>query len=256
MLLILNYTQLEKTQAEVEVVFLESFEEKKNRLISIIRSIIDDPERPSSEEETILGDMIRGFTPMEILDLEKEFKNEGLDPSNIHVLCDVHLGLLKEFSSDAIESYSSDHPFGILLKDHKSIIDTLKASLKELSGLNETEELSEKLDAAFARKEVHMKLEEELLFAPIKKNSVSPGPIILMREHEKIRYSMKLIHDMKSHLSRPEIAKNNNSELSRILRMVISHQYKESTILFKIAADVFDKSDWWAVQEEISRLNL
>ncbi|KUK94150.1 MAG: Uncharacterized protein XE05_0725 [Thermotogales bacterium 46_20] len=241
----------------MEVLFLESFKERKGRLILLVRNIVDTPERLSSQEEALFGNMIRGFTPMEILRLEKEFEDAGLHPSIIHIFCDVHLGLLKEFSSTGIDDYSSEHPFYTLSKDHKDLIKTLKASLKNdsLPDSNEAGELSEKLNTAFARKEAHMKLEEELLFFPIMKHNSLPGPIILIREHDKMRHSMKLIRDMTRPPSRAETINKHNSELSTILGMVISHQYKESTILFKIAAEVLDQDEWWAVQEEVSKLS-
>ena len=199
--------------------------------------------------------IVKTINPIELSLAEQSLIEEGMDPSELRHLCDIHIEAL----GGELEKLKSNIPNGHVLKTLIEEHEVISGLLDKLESLNEKIQKSniadkedfiklEKISQSIINAEPHHQREEEVLFAELEGLEVT-GPTRIMRlEHETLREKKHTINN---------IAKNyegkNFSELKKKLDILIKglchelkdHIFKENYILYPTAFDVIKSEEKW-----------
>ena len=238
--------------------------EKKEALKGLIRRLHEGakPEEVKAEFEEV----IKGATPIEIAQVEQELIKEGMPREEVQRLCDVHLAVFKE-SLEAGETLAPPgHPIHILMEEHKRLLEfagLLNDTAKEVKGAEGFDSVGEQMKKLehiaehFRDAESHYQREENVLFPYLEKHGVTEPPAIMWMEHDGIReIKQKLTKLIDTHesIGFQGFAGQLGEVGISLAEMLSSHFYKENNILYPIALQVMEESEWKDIRHQFDEL--
>ena len=84
--------------------------------------------------------VLRDISPLEISKIEQELIEEGMPRKEIQRLCDVHLAVFREQLEKQKPPVSPENPVGILMEEHKILLELLGKLLKIANKVQRAEE--------------------------------------------------------------------------------------------------------------------
>jgi len=237
---------------------------RKEALKEVIRLLHEgaDPERVKEKFKSVVS----GATPFDIATIEEELIEEGIPREEIQRLCDVHLALFRESLEKEGEPAPAGHPIGILMEEHKLILnlaDELRSITREIGEAKNADMAGEalaRLDRVvgqFRGAESHYLREENVLFPYLERHGVTQPPAIMWMEHDKIRGIKKRLHQLVE--THEETAFQDFSTQLReiaisLSEMLSGHFYKENRILFPTALRVIGDKEWTDIRRQFDEL--
>ncbi len=242
--------------------------ELKERIKEAIKRIHSGEDFDRVKED--FKDVLRKATPFEIARAEEELIKEGMDPREIHALCDVHLDLFREGVEEARLSVPEWHPLWVLMEEHNFFLNRMSDLRKTLSEAKnrgsatdgEREFLAE-IKKMLENGESHYVREENVLFPLLEKHGITQPPAIMWMEHDKIRMLKKAALQILSEIlsgdkegGRNEMGPITKLEgQTRMLSDILSNHFmKENKILFPTAMNVLDPGEWVEARKEFDEL--
>lgn len=121
---------------------------------------------------------------------------EGFSQEELRRLCSVHLEVLGEELERQRSEAEATHPIGILMAEHKIILEKLNELRRIVGQTAATRGFDELGDRLHRLKEIacllldtesHHQREEEALFPRVERHGVTGPPRIMRLEHEELR---------------------------------------------------------------------
>lgn len=231
-------------------------EEKIKELTHILRKL---NEEGLTEDLTEKGlKLVKSISPLELSIAEQNLIEEGMNPSELRHLCDIHMMILKGELEKLQSNISKGHVLYTLIEEHELILSFLK-ELEEVTNtilnMNKFDESREEfgrvtelidniLDA-----EPHHKREEDVLFPELESKGIT-GPTRIMRlEHEDLRKKKKDLKNLSESVSTLDFEEY-KQELKRLSNDICfelkDHIFKENYILYPTALESIDSDAKWA----------
>jgi hypothetical protein len=239
-------------------------EERKAKIKEIISRVHEgeDPEKLKAAFKEILGDV----RPEEISRIEEEMIKEGLPPSEIQKLCEVHMAMFRE-ALEAEETIAPEgHPIRILMEEHRLFLQKAidlqciaRANKKNPNLVQIQKDLStiQEITHHFKAAESHYLREENILFPFLEKHEIKQPPAIMWMEHDQIRGIKKEIYKLVDQPIPADLSQYSNrlEELTTALvANLSSHFYKENNILYPSGLEVITASEWQDIREQFDEL--
>lgn len=239
-------------------------EERKKILKEIIKQLHEGT--PPQQVKERFSHFLGSVSSEEIARIEDELVKEGIPREEIQHLCDIHLSVFKEQLEKQKPQVSLDHPIGILIEEHKIMLQLAEKIESISKTLNLTEEMKDIEDGVHGLEHIardlidsekHYLREENVLFPVIEGHGITEPPAVMWMEHDKIRekkkifsklvneYDMMGFRDFKIRLS--EVS----TTLTELLR---SHFFKENNILFPTALKVVTAEEWRNIRGEFDEI--
>lgn len=237
---------------------------RKQKLKEMIKKLHEGA--PPEQVKEQFKQVIAGIDSEDIARVEEELIREGMPREEIKRLCDVHLLVFKEALQGEKRLALPDHPVGILMEEHKILLQYAESLLKVLSELQKAGQAglmagqTEHVDHIvkhFKDSEKHYLREENVLFPYIEKHGVTEPPKIMWMEHDEIRSIKKRLYalaDDRKGVPVAEWAKRLQPEAKRLAEMLAGHFNKENNVLFPTAMKLFKESEWEAVRKEFDEI--
>jgi len=239
-------------------------EERKRRLKEMIRKLHDGAPPEKIKQE--FKEVVAGIDSEDIARVEEELIREGMPREEIKRLCDVHLLVFKEALQGEKKLAPPDHPVGILMEEHKILLEYAGSLLKVLSELQKPGQAAlmsgqtEHVDHIVKHlkdSEKHYLREENVLFPYIEKHGVTEPPKIMWMEHDEIRSIKKALYaitDDRKGVPVADWARRLQPEAKRLADMLAGHFNKENNVLFPTAMKLFSEKEWQAVRKEFDEI--
>lgn len=239
-------------------------EERKRKLKEMIRKLHDGA--PPEQVKQQFKQLIAGVDSEDIARVEEELIKEGMPREEIRRLCDVHLLVFKEALQGERPLAPPDHPVGILMEEHKILLEYSGSLVKVLAELQKPGQAAlmsgqtEHVDHIVKHlkdSEKHYLREENVLFPYIEKHGVTEPPKIMWMEHDEIRRIKKSLYSLADdRKGKPvaEWARSMEPEAKALAEMLASHFNKENNVLFPTAMKLFKESEWDSVRKEFDEI--
>jgi hypothetical protein len=237
---------------------------KKEMLKEVIRQLHAGASPKEVKEN--FRQVLEGVSPLEIAKIEQELIREGMSREEIQRLCDVHMAVFREQLEKQKLNVSAEHPIGILMEEHKimlQILDKLTAIAGELQRIGDKSHASDRIPILdhiaedFMDSEKHYLREENVLFPVLEKHGVTEPPAIMWMEHNQIRERKKQLKGILENRDNMDFHefKKRLSEVSKALNELLpSHFFKENNILFPTALRVVENQEWSDVRKEFDEI--
>lgn len=234
---------------------MKNNKERQERIIEILSLL----HQGGSFEEAkrLFNEEFEGIDVTEITAAEKALIQNGLDPTEIQKLCNIHAAVFKGSINQihhSNEEYAQPgHPVHTLKLENQVLqslltdeIDGLLAkmakgdwSVKEQLG-NALEDLRQ-IDKHYARKET-------LIFSYMEKYGITAPPKVMWGVDDEIRDQIK---ELNVYLASPKVAFNPLSEKWQAAKEEIEEMiFKEEEIMIPMTLDVFSLADWQNIAED------
>ena len=206
--------------------------------------------------------------PKELAMAEQELIQEGTTRTEMKRLCDVHLEVMKGNLGVKAKKLRlpASHPITICKDEHKIIkrnLRRLKALLAKLKAAGSFEKAKRQLDVLkelshfFLETEKHHQREEKAIFPRLKAHGVIEPPLIFEEDHVEFMAKKKV-------LSESALAQNKGSyqefldKIGPVIEFLTTnltdHIYKEDNILYPMAYETLEKSEWKEVRKKFDAI--
>ncbi|MGQ9587435.1 MAG: DUF438 domain-containing protein [Thermoplasmata archaeon] len=241
-----------------------SADERKRKLKEMIEKLHKGV--PPEQVKEQFKQIVAGVDPEDIARVEEELIREGMPREEIRRLCDVHLQVFEEALQGEKPLAPPDHPVGILMEEHRMLLEFAEGLMKvlaQLKGADESAFTRSQIDHLhhvvkhFKESEKHYLREENVLFPYIEKHGVTEPPKIMWMEHDEIRSIKKALYaiaDDRRGAAVADWAKRLMPEAKRLADMLTSHFNKENNILFPTAMKLISESEWAAISKEFEEV--
>ncbi|WP_072865299.1 DUF438 domain-containing protein [Marinitoga hydrogenitolerans] len=235
---------------------------KKEYLKNLIRRVNDEKDNEKLKEE--LQKTIKELSAEDIAVVEQELmENEGITIEQIQSVCDVHLGLFKEYIDQEKIDVEEWHPIFILMKEHEHIIKTaegIRDIAKQILSKKSIQEafpifmkLSMYLDELMAAENYFLK-EENVLFPYIEKHGITKPPAVMWKEHDQVRELRKKIIAIKENRNFEEAKKELYNLSLFLLEFFMNHVRKEHSVLFPTALKLISDDEWIDIRQQFDEI--
>ncbi|HLQ40613.1 MAG TPA: DUF438 domain-containing protein [Tetragenococcus sp.] len=209
------------------------------------------------EAKRLFNEEFEGIDVTEITAAEKSLIQNGLDPTEIQKLCNIHAAVFKgsinEIHHSNEEYAQPGHPVHTLKLENQVLqslltdeIDDLLKKMKKGDWSyqdqlqNAVEDLLQ-IDKHYARKET-------LIFSYMEKYGITAPPKVMWGVDDEIRDQIKAL---KTYLASPKAAFNPLNEKWQAVKEEIEEMiFKEEEIMVPMTLDVFSLADWQAIAED------
>ncbi|WP_129408166.1 DUF438 domain-containing protein [Marinitoga lauensis] len=235
---------------------------KKEYLKNLIKRINSEKENEKLKKE--LQSVIKNLSAEEIAIVEQELMDqEGVSIEQIQSVCDVHLGLFKEYIEQEKIDVESWHPIYILMKEHEYIIKTaekIRDIAKQVLNKKTIQEafplfmkLNIHFDDLMAAENYFLK-EENVLFPYIEKHGITKPPAIMWKEHDQVREFRKQLIKIKDKKNFEEAKKELYNISLALLEFFMNHVHKEHSVLFPTALKLIDDEEWIDIRHQFDEI--
>jgi len=226
--------------------------------IEVLKSIIRDLHRGADVErlKQRFAGLVSEVSAAEIGEMEQQLIDEGLPPGEIRKLCDLHAKIFEEAleAPPASSSVIPGHPLHTLAEENKAVL-AIVAEARSALDLLRAAAGPEALAAGKARLceladrlsqiERHYLKKENQLFPRLEAKGVSGPSKVMWAVHDDIRAHVK---DLRRALDLGDaelIVRTGGWVVQEIGDMVA----KEEKVLFPMAMEILDESDWAEVKK-------
>lgn len=230
-------------------------EQRQKRIVEILSLL---HEGGSFEEaKRLFNEEFDGVDVTEITSAERALIQNGLDPSEIQRLCNIHAavfkGAINEIHHSNHEYAQPGHPVHTLKLENQVLqslvtdeIDDLLTKLKK--GDWSYQERLQKALADLGQIDKHYAKKETLIFSYMEKYGITAPPKVMWGVDDQVR---ELLKELQRYVASPKVAYNPLSEKWLTLKEEIEEMiFKEEEIMVPMTLDVFSLADWQKIAED------
>lgn len=234
-------------------------EKKIKELTTVLREL---NEKGLTEELKGRGlALVRSISPLELSMAEQELVEDGVDPSELRHLCEIHMMILKGELEKLQNNISKGHVLYTLIEEHEMLLGFLK-ELEEVTNTILAMESYDKDREEFGKvtelicnildAEPHHQREENVLFPELESLGIT-GPTRIMRlEHDTLRKKKRELKELSEAVSSLEFEeyKKQLKKLSNAICFELKdHIFKENYILYPTALESIESEDKWNIMK-------
>lgn len=229
--------------------------ERINMLTGFLKRINKDGITKELKEEGL--DIVKAIDPLELSIAEQNLIDDGMEPSELRHLCDIHMEVLKDELEKLKSNISRGHVLDTLVEEHTKILellDQLDAVSDEIIKMDkydrERKEFGRALEIiqGILDAELHHKREEDVLFPELEKREIT-GPTRIMRlEHDQLREKKNRLKELIKVVEYIDFEdfKANIQDLSKEICFELKdHIFKENYILYPTALEAIKDEEIW-----------
>ncbi|MCK5038953.1 MAG: DUF438 domain-containing protein [Thermoplasmata archaeon] len=229
-----------------------SREERNEILKGIINDIHKDVDMDILKAR--FADLIKDVSPIEIAAMEQALIDEGMPEMEVKKLCDVHVEVFKQsLDAQPVPESQPGHPIHTFMMENRESERMIK-NIEEIIGhmgnppdpdkFNEGKpRLVEQMDA-LSKIDYHYLRKENQLFPLLESRDVSGPTQVMWAIHDDIRLALK---KAKTQISENDLSNVINS-INEVTRMINDMVYKEEQILYPMALEVLNSTEWLRVK--------
>lgn len=206
--------------------------------------------------------LVRSISPLELSMAEQSLIDDGMEPSELRTLCEIHMLVLKDELEKLKSKISKGHLLYTMVEEHECLLkflseieETTKAILKmdKYDKSKEEFKIIHMLATNLLNAEPHHKREEEVLFQEVEVRGVT-GPTRIMRmEHEELRKKKKALKDLGKSVDKMDF-KEYKIKLEKISNAICyelrDHIFKENYILYPTSLETIKDDEKWHEMRE------
>ncbi|PCJ16417.1 MAG: hemerythrin [Candidatus Cloacimonadota bacterium] len=236
---------------------INNSKDRKEKLKKIILGLHkgDSEKKAKKEIKSLLNQISYG----DIIEVEQELIEEGLDEKEVLKLCDIHASVLKDnIDLTSFKDVPIGHPIDLMINENKELT---KVTKQVFNIINQIQSDTKFFDSILKLRELfnslydvdkHYQRKEYLLFPYLEKLGITGPPKVLWGKHDQIR---ELIKGSIEILKTPDLTKDDflaSSEIIIIPTLIDIDEMiiKEERILFPMSLDKLSESDWYEIDQQ------
>ena len=238
---------------------INNSQSRKDKLKSLILKLHNGETQESVRNELLLS--LSRIPYGEVVEVEQELIAEGLPEEEILDLCDAHSSVLEgRVDLSALKPVPDGHPVDVFRKENEEIRNVTNAIFALISDIlhSSSESVREqviKLRGLYNNLydvDKHYQRKEYLLFPYLEKLEITGPPKVMWGKHDEIRElikgSIEVLHV--DSLTREELEAAAEMVLKPAVRSAQEMITKEEEILFPMALDTLNESDWYEISRQ------
>ena len=238
---------------------INNSQSRKDKLKSLILKLHNGETQESVRNELLLS--LSQIPYGEVVEVEQELIAEGLPEEEILDLCDAHSSVLEgRVDLSALKPVPDGHPVDVFRKENEEIRNVTNAIFALISDIlhSSSESVREqviKLRGLYNNLydvDKHYQRKEYLLFPYLEKLEITGPPKVMWGKHDEIRElikgSIEVLHV--DSLTREELEAAAEMVLKPAVRSAQEMITKEEEILFPMALDTLNESDWYEISRQ------
>ena len=238
---------------------INNSQSRKEKLKSLILKLHNGETQESVRNELLLS--LSRIPYGEVVEVEQELIAEGLPEEEILDLCDAHSSVLEgRVDLSALKPVPDGHPVDVFRKENEEIRNVTNAIFALISDIlhSSSESIREqviKLRGLYNNLydvDKHYQRKEYLLFPYLEKLEITGPPKVMWGKHDEIRElikgSIEVLHV--DSLTREELEAAAEMVLKPAARGAQEMITKEEEILFPMALDTLNESDWFEISRQ------
>lgn len=241
--------------------YINNNEKKLELLKEKIRQI--DSEKDTELVKQELEKLFKEVSHADVVKVEQELVEEGIDKDKMLELCDLHTAALRGLiNPESKKTEIPGHPVHTMKKENQAIkreLEFIQSLVDQITNSEDATNVSElflKIRTGINNLmdvEKHYSRKENLLFPFLEKYNITGPSTVMWGKHDQIRGLLKnCIEVLKS------TAEINAEDGKAIIEFVVTPAtklidemiYKEETILFPMALDSLSDEDWYQVYNQ------
>jgi DUF438 domain-containing protein len=233
--------------------------ERKKRLKELILKL-----HTGESQEVVRQQLLESLSQIpygEVVEVEQELISEGLPEEEVLKLCDAHSTVLNgKIDLSSSKKIPDGHPVDVMIHENselKKVALEIEILLDEVSGDKEIniDAVILKLRGLFNNLFDVDKLyrrKEYLLFPFLENQGITGPPKVMWGKHDEIRDLIKGSIELLQtpSITREELIASSEIILSRAYKGVVDMTKKEEEILFPMALDKLNESDWYEISKQ------
>ena len=238
---------------------INNSQSRKEKLKSLILKLHNGETQESVRNELLLS--LSRIPYGEVVEVEQELIAEGLPEEEILDLCDAHSSVLEgRVDLSALKPVPDGHPVDVFRKENEEIRNVTNAIFALISDIlhSSSESIREqviKLRGLYNNLydvDKHYQRKEYLLFPYLEKLEITGPPKVMWGKHDEIRELIKGSIEVLQvdSLTREELEAAAEMVLKPAARGAQEMITKEEEILFPMALDTLNESDWYEISRQ------
>lgn len=238
---------------------INNSQSRKDKLKSLILKLHNGETQESVRNELLLS--LSRIPYGEVVEVEQELIAEGLPEEEILDLCDAHSSVLEgRVDLSALKPVPDGHPVDVFRKENEEIRNVTNAIFALISDIlhSSSESIREqviKLRGLYNNLydvDKHYQRKEYLLFPYLEKLEITGPPKVMWGKHDEIRELIKGSIEVLQvdSLTREELEAAAEMVLKPAARGAQEMITKEEEILFPMALDTLNESDWYEISRQ------
>ena len=238
---------------------INNSQSRKEKLKSLILKLHNGETQESVRNELLLS--LSRIPYGEVVEVEQELIAEGLPEEEILDLCDAHSSVLEgRVDLSALKPVPDGHPVDVFRKENEEIRNVTNAIFALISDIlhSSSESVREqviKLRGLYNNLydvDKHYQRKEYLLFPYLEKLEITGPPKVMWGKHDEIRELIKGSIEVLQvdSLTREELEAAAEMVLKPAARSAQEMITKEEEILFPMALDTLNESDWYEISRQ------
>lgn len=238
---------------------INNSQSRKDKLKSLILKLHNGETQESVRNELLLS--LSRIPYGEVVEVEQELIAEGLPEEEILDLCDAHSSVLEgRVDLSALKPVPDGHPVDVFRKENEEIRNVTNAIFALISDIlhSSSESVREqviKLRGLYNNLydvDKHYQRKEYLLFPYLEKLEITGPPKVMWGKHDEIRELIKGSIEVLQvdSLTREELEAAAEMVLKPAARSAQEMITKEEEILFPMALDTLNESDWYEISRQ------
>ncbi len=212
-----------------------------------------------------LSALVSETTSDEIVAMEHQLIEEGMDPSEIKAMCDLHSEVVREVLSAPVDPpIPLGHPVDTFRRENTAIthaIDEMQELLDELSGRESTDGLESLIDRwrqsteKLLEIEKHYARKENLVFPHLEQHGVAGPSQVMWAKDDDVREMLRALRQALAEESAGlgEWQLVGEHVATPLLAAMLEMIFKEEKILLPAALDLLEPDEWGAIYREGKR---
>ena len=238
---------------------INNSQSRKEKLKSLILKLHNGETQESVRNELLLS--LSRIPYGEVVEVEQELIAEGLPEEEILDLCDAHSSVLEgRVDLSALKPVPDGHPVDVFRKENEEIRNVTNAIFALISDIlhSSSESIREqviKLRGLYNNLydvDKHYQRKEYLLFPYLEKLEITGPPKVMWGKHDELRELIKGSIEVLQvdSLTREELEAAAEMVLKPAARGAQEMITKEEEILFPMALDTLNESDWYEISRQ------
>lgn len=202
-------------------------------------------------------EIVKNINPLELSVAEQSLIDEGMNPTDLRHLCDIHMEVLKDELEKLKSNIDRGHVLYTLVAEHDEIVkllNRLEEINKEISKLNKYDEnnkiFTELVEVAnlIIEAELHHKREEDVLFKELEDREITGPTRIMKMEHDTLRAKKIAIRELGNtvkYIGFDDFKERLDQLAKELVYELKDHIFKENYILYPTALEAIESADKW-----------
>jgi hypothetical protein len=238
--------------------YINNAAQRKEMLKEVLRGLHEG--RPLDEVQAQFRELVKVADAGEIAEVEQMLIAEGLPPSEIQNLCDLHVAAVREaLDENDIPESIPGHPVYTFLAENQAAEQVLQALRRAVERyIAEPVEVNRASAAAiltqlrdYAR---HYLRKENLLFPILERYGFSGPSQVMWGIHDQIRAGMKTAAAAAEEPAGPDAARDLLAVFEQFEAPMRDMFYKEEKILYPASLQRLNDDDWTAIRAQEEEL--